>query len=368
MRKIALIKYRSLSHVNQNVIQILRESFPQYRLEVIDVKELFLRKARRSIFLNIFLTLKEYGPALLSGKRKFGASFLTTPYFFKVTKQLVRQTLAGGDYVFSFQTQSFFDASKEGLPHFVYTDHTHLANLRYPSFDKRALNSETFIALEREIYKNARMIFTTNEFTAASLVEDYRCAPVRVRCVYSGVNVSGIVSSAPKPKNQNILFAGFEWERKGGPELVQAFEKVLKIYPDATLTIVGCKPKIHVANCRAVGGASKEALANYYENAGVFCMPSRIDPAASVLLEAAYHKLPVITTRVGGCEERVLDGTTGYLVPVGDIEMLARRLGELLGDFEKRKRFGEAGAAFVQERYLWPKVAERIKRGIEESL
>ncbi|GEM_PF-315494 len=364
MKKIALIKYRSLSYVNDHVIDILRRSFPEYPLEVIDIEELFLKKGRWIILKNIFLTLKEYGYALAVRKRKFGWSFLTTPYFLKTAKKLIRQELERGDYLFSFQTQSFFDASIEGLPHFVYTDHTHLANLRYSYFDKRSLNSDESIALEREIYKNARIIFTFSEFASASLIEDYRCDPKRVHCVYSGVNIMGARPSQHTPENKNILFAGIDWERKGGPELVEAFQKVLKNYPDATLTIVGCRPKINVPNCRVVGRVSKEELARYYENASIFCMPSKVEPGAGVLVEAAFHKLPVVTTNVGGSAERVLDGKTGYLVPPGNIEKLAQVLGELLADPEKRKAFGEAGFNFVQERFSWPKVGERICREI----
>jgi len=45
--------------------------------------------------------------------------------------------LAGAS-LFSIQTQSLYDASIDGLPHFVYTDHTHLANLKYPGADPRS--------------------------------------------------------------------------------------------------------------------------------------------------------------------------------------------------------------------------------------
>ncbi len=57
MRKIALIKYRSLSYVNDHVIDILRRSFPEYPLEVIDIEKLFLKKGRGIILKNIFLTV-----------------------------------------------------------------------------------------------------------------------------------------------------------------------------------------------------------------------------------------------------------------------------------------------------------------------
>jgi len=67
-----------------------------------------------------------------------------------------------------------------------------------------------------------------------------------------------------------------------------------------------------------------------------------------------------VTTRVGGNEEAVLDGETGYLAPPRDAEALAAamvRLMELPED--ERRRLGARGRDLVRTRYALTKVADR---------
>ncbi len=65
------------------------------------------------------------------------------------------------------------------------------------------------------------------------------------------------------------------------------------------------------------------------------------------ILEAMRAGLPVIASAVGGNEESVQDGETGYLVPRGSVEVLRERIGRLLTASEQRIRLGRRG----RERY-----------------
>lgn len=78
-----------------------------------------------------------------------------TPYIFHRIRKLVRDQVKNGNYVFSFQMQSLFDASTPGVPHFVYTDHTHLENLNYAANGRGNLYAPEWVALEKEIYRNS---------------------------------------------------------------------------------------------------------------------------------------------------------------------------------------------------------------------
>jgi glycosyltransferase involved in cell wall biosynthesis len=59
----------------------------------------------------------------------------------------------------------------------------------------------------------------------------------------------------------------------------------------------------------------------------------------------------VVATAVGGTPEAVTDGETGLLVPPGEPGTLAARVADLLGDVMSRRLMGEAGRAFVRERF-----------------
>jgi glycosyltransferase involved in cell wall biosynthesis len=58
------------------------------------------------------------------------------------------------------------------------------------------------------------------------------------------------------------------------------------------------------------------------------------------ILEAMRAGLPVVASAVGGVEESVRDGETGYLVPRGDVTVLRERIGRLLASAELRNRLG----------------------------
>ena len=81
-----------------------------------------------------------------------------------------------------------------------------------------------------------------------------------------------------------------------------------------------------------------------YEAAHVVVLPSFYrEGLPKVLLEAAASGRPVVTTDAPGCRDAVVDGETGYLVPVRDSAALAERIGELLADPDLRQRMGSAG-------------------------
>jgi glycosyltransferase involved in cell wall biosynthesis len=66
-----------------------------------------------------------------------------------------------------------------------------------------------------------------------------------------------------------------------------------------------------------------------------------------------------VASRVGGLTTTIKDGVTGHLVPEGDPAALARRLGELFGDRQKRDRLGDEAARWAAE-HRWPCVAESV--------
>ncbi len=81
---------------------------------------------------------------------------------------------------------------------------------------------------------------------------------------------------------------------------------------------------------------------NFYKNADVFVLPtyyqSEVFPL--VILEAMQFNLPVISTKVGGIPDEVIDGKTGYLVPSNDANELAEKLNVLISNPKLRKEMG----------------------------
>jgi glycosyltransferase involved in cell wall biosynthesis len=369
-RSFAFIKFGEFSSANDRILEQLCRQYPDLDADVIDVSN--FNVVRRSDAVPLLISVaREYGPLACLTRRRLLNRVIRTEYCFKKIRAHLLQRLSREQYLFTFQTQSLFDASVAGTPHFVYTDHTHLANLYYPGKVRTPMASAAWRELEKSIYQNASKNFTMSSHISRSLIEQYGCARAQVECVFAGSNApADYVGNTGRERfaHKKILFVGVDWERKGGPVLLEAFRKVRRSHPTAELIIVGCSPEVSMAGCRVVGRVPLEDVANFYRSASVFCLPTTVEPFGFVFLEAFSHGLPIVATNIGAIPDFVQNGRSGYLVDSNDVEQLANRLGELLGDPDRCAAFGARGRALVSNRYTWSSTVERIARHIEPHL
>ena len=103
----------------------------------------------------------------------------------------------------------------------------------------------------------------------------------------------------------------------------------------------------------------------------LFLLPSTAESFGMAALEAMASEVPVIATRAGGLPEVVDDGVTGYLLPVGDVEAMAERGIEILGDDELRRRMGERARELAIERFdeqkIVPLYRDMYSRVVEDG-
>ncbi|MFI9309260.1 glycosyltransferase family 4 protein [Streptomyces triculaminicus] len=167
--------------------------------------------------------------------------------------------------------------------------------------------------------------------------------------------------------------------RKGQDTLIRAMPRILAAEPEAVLLVVGGGPyekdlrrlaaDTGVAHAvRFTGAVPWEELPAHYGAGDVFAMPCRtrrggldVEGLGIVYLEASATGLPVVAGDSGGAPDAVLDGETGYVVRGGSPEDAADRIVTLLGDAELRRRMGERGREWVEERWRWDLLAERLK-------
>jgi glycosyltransferase involved in cell wall biosynthesis len=369
-KSFAFIKIGSFSGTNDRLLEHLSREFPDLDADVIDIQE--LKAVNRSDAVRLLYSVaRDYGLASCLTKSRVNHRVIRTAYCFRKIREHLLRRLSQKQYVFTFQTQSLFDASIPGTPHFLYTDHTHLANLTYPGKRQTPMASAEWVGLERSVYQKSLLNFTMSAHVSRSLVEQYGCLPTRVECVYAGANVErpdagnlGLERFAQK----NILFVGIDWHRKGGAVLLEAFREVRRTHPTAQLTIVGCAPKVSMAGCRVVGRVKPGEVAKFYQTASLFCLPTIAEPFGIVLLEAFAHGLPIVTTNIGAIPDFVEQGRSGYMVECNDAAQLVNRLNELLGDPFKCAAFGARGQALVDDRYTWRATAESLAAHIKRSV
>jgi glycosyltransferase involved in cell wall biosynthesis len=365
--RVALIKYGNFSHINEMILKILAREFPDVEIDIVD---LFSSVENKDLG-TIFHALKEYGVGIFDLKRNLLQKRLFTNYFYHKLRTALVKRLADRDYLFTFQTQSMFDASIPGTPHFLYTDHTALANLQYPGFDRADLPSSAWLKCEKDVYHHATINFTMSDNIANSIVQDYGCAPQTVINVRGGANIDidrDRVFDDRRYASQNIVFVGVEWERKGGPTLIEAFKIVLDKFPNAHLHILGCTPSVNLPNCHVHGKVPLAKVSEYYQQSAVFCLPTRLEPFGIVFLEAMAHKLPVVATKIGAIPEFIHEGKNGYLVEPDCPQQLAAKLIELLDSPARCQAFGTYGHQLLWDTYTWEKTGARIGQNIAEFI
>jgi glycosyltransferase involved in cell wall biosynthesis len=367
-KRLAFVTCGPLSGINDRLLPLLLAAFPELEPDPIDIPTL-ARADRRLLLVNLLHVLREHGPRPFLDRRRLWGAFFRTAHMFEWVRQTMRERCVGRDYAFTFQTQSIFDASVDGVPHFLYTDHTELANAYYPDHRPEEAPAERWLRREREIYRRAEIVFTMSGHVTRSLEEHYGMDSDHVLCVYAGANVEATESEGLHDyTGERVLFVGRDWERKGGPDLLAAFELVRQRHPGASLVVAGSSPAVTSAGVEVLGEVALDAVGRLFDEATVFCMPTLIEPFGLVFVEALAHRVPVVATAVGAVPDVVQEGETGCLVEPHDVEALAATIGSLLDDPERCRRFGELGSGRMRERYTWPHVVEAIAGAIRERL
>lgn len=148
-------------------------------------------------------------------------------------------------------------------------------------------------------------------------------------------------------------------------DCVEILAKAVKKGADARLILVGDGPEIGSVRFKAEKLGVKDRcifvgkqanIADYLGIADVFLLPSELESFGLAALEAQACEVPVIATRIGGIPEVVIDGETGYLSDVGDVEKMAADTLKLLSDEKLRRSFGEKGREVAIQRYSTEKI------------
>jgi glycosyltransferase involved in cell wall biosynthesis len=242
--------------------------------------------------------------------------------------------------------------------------------LHYPEFE--ALSSRARrkrLLTQRIAYEAAVGCCFTTRWAADSAIDSYGIDPAKVHVVGVGRNHAIRVQGDRDWTTPRFLFVGVDWERKNGPGLLRAFEKLRVERPDATLDVVGRHPTIDQEGVAGHGllrlGVPEERarVEGLFSRATCFVMPSHYEPSALAYVEAGAAGLPAIGTSVGGAAELIGDG--GRIVDPWDIDGLTAAMRDLC-EADVARSLGEAGRE-RSELYTWRLVAERLVRALSPN-
>jgi alpha-maltose-1-phosphate synthase len=256
--------------------------------------------------------------------------------------------------------------------------------------------------LEKTATEMADAVVAVSEGTKSDVLRLFNVDPARIRIIYNGIDPEEyyprksydlLPKNGIDPDKPFILFVGRIARQKGIIHLVNAIK-----YLDPGFQVVLCAgapdtPEIAEEMTRAVSEAqskregviwiekmvTKDVVYQLYTHAAVFVCPSIYEPFGIINLEAMACETAVVAAAVGGIKEVVVEGETGFLVPLEQMQTtpfepvnpdkfsrdMAEKINRLMADEPLRKKFGEAGRKRAVEKFSWANIAAETKKMYE---
>jgi len=241
-----------------------------------------------------------------------------------------------------------------------------------------ALRRLPWVAAERWLSRFCDLLLCQNR----QEVEEIRRLGIRPRqgvChVGNGIDLGQFRPRARMPENPRpVLLCVARLEAvKNHTMLFRAFD-ILRRRHDAILKLVGEGPSRegYERELASAGLADAVEFLGYRYDvpeltaaADVAVLTSVKEGIPRALMQAAAVGVPVVATDVKGTREVVVNAQTGFLVPLGDAEALADRLGRLLDDAELRRQMGARAVKHAREHFDEEQVVQRLVRVYRNAL
>jgi len=177
-----------------------------------------------------------------------------------------------------------------------------------------------------------------------------------------------------------VLCVGRLERQKDVPTLLRAVAIVAERVPEVLLLVVGDgtqRARLEALAARLgigrhvafTGRVDHDELGAYYGACDVFAMTSTYEGTCMVLVEAAAAGRPIVATDFAGAQDAILDGESGFIVPIGNELAVAERILYLL-EHDDRQAFGhrgrehvcaafERGALLAKTRAAWETALDR---------
>lgn len=147
---------------------------------------------------------------------------------------------------------------------------------------------------------------------------------------------------------------------KDHPLFLRAAARVCTAVPDAAFVIAGEGSLMgSLRELAAQLGIERDVffigrcdnVANLLFASDVGVLSSKAEGFANAILEYMAAGLPVVATDAGGVREAIVEGETGFVVPVGDDQEMGERIIEVLSDSERARKMGQHGKSIVAQKF-----------------
>ena len=210
------------------------------------------------------------------------------------------------------------------------------------------------------------------------------CSPEKITYLGNGVDIERFKPAATETRRAARAELGFEASdfvigsvgrlvyEKGFAELFAAAEITRAKFPDAKFVVIG--PEEHdqkdaippaciadLAKRSIIRFAGMQpVMAKWYAAMDAFILPSHREGVPRACMEASASGLPVIASDIRGCREVVVNGVTGFLVPMKDAPQLADSIERLMENRDETACMGKRGRMHIAKNFNQRQVLERL--------
>lgn len=249
--------------------------------------------------------------------------------------------------------------------------------------EKKSIIDKIMIKLWAKGMRKAKYIISDSENTKKDIIRLLKLPDNKINVVYLGIspvfkeikiNKTNLRKKYGVPLNTKvILYVGSEGKRKNLHMLVKAFHKLKKSMPNCIFLKVGTsqddKERARLVSLIKklklekdvlfVGHVTEKELAQFYNLADIFVLPSLYEGFGFPVLEAMACGCPVIASNSSSLPELMAD--TGIMVDPRDVDSLCKNMRKVLGDNKLRKRMIEKGLKRSKE-FTWKRTIEMTNR------
>lgn len=236
---------------------------------------------------------------------------------------------------------------------------------------------------EKKLMDRSDALIAVSKYTVNELTELYGISEEKIHVIYNGVDIDKFKPRTNKTelkqefkldeKQKTVLFVGRLYHRKGLETLLHSVPPVLQEFSDVKFAISGTGFKEKEESLRMLakeldiekhvsflGYVPDEKLPHLYAASDIFVLPAIYENFPFAILEAQATGLPVISTKVGGIPEFLVDKENGFLIDPGDSTQLTQRVLTLLQNPKLAKKMGERGRELIEEKLSWRLITQQV--------
>lgn len=229
---------------------------------------------------------------------------------------------------------------------------------------------------EKKLMKRSDALIAVSKYTVDELTDLYGIDKNKIHVIYNGVDIERF---KPRPNcdelrkefglkkdEKVVLFVGRLYHRKGLETLLESVPPVLNEFSNVKFIISGTGFKQKEESLKKLakelgikdhvkflGYIPDDKLPRLYSASDIFVLPAIYENFPFAILEAQSTALPVISTKVGGIPEFLVDTENGFLIDPGDTKQLTQKVLALLQNPELAKQMGDHGRKLIEEKLDW---------------